>query len=261
MQLQGKVAFVTGVGTRISDATATLFAKEGASVALVGIDKGAVDAVAASIACSGGRALPLLALPTSSQDMAEAARLAVAEFGPPTVLFTNSHVHANTEGQRILTEISEVEFDGVVAGLFKGAWMAMRHVVPSMRDAGGGAIVNCSSVASQMASNSIGYSAGMAGILGMTRVAAVEFAEFGIRVNALCAGATPETLKSAETYNATLEGDELTRRVSLLGRLGEAEDMAKMALFLASDSSSFATGASFVNDGGWSAKRSYNAAG
>jgi len=259
MRLANKVAIVTGAAGGMGKAAALLFADEGAKVAVVDLDRSKAELVAAQIRERGGTAIAAPADVVRSAEVAAMVDRTVAELGLPSVLFNNAG--ADTEGKKSLFDITEDEFDRAVAVNFKGAWMVMRHVIPRMIKAGGGAVVNTASIANDLSGNTVGYSAAKAAVVSMTRVAAAEFGRNNIRINALSPGATftPMALQvRAENEAKGITHDNaVVENMSLLGRMAEPEEMARMALFLLSDEASFATGANFVNDGGWTAKRSY----
>jgi NAD(P)-dependent dehydrogenase (short-subunit alcohol dehydrogenase family) len=262
MKLNNKISVVVGAGNGLGRATALLFASEGAKVALVDHDTAVLAPIAIEIARIGGTAITIAADVSQAEEVKAMVERTVAELGLPSVLFNNAGVVSQENGP--LTEVSEDAFDRVVSINFKGAWLAIKYVVPYMIQAGGGSIINTSAASSSMAGNSIGYVGAEAAVASMTRVAAVEFAEHGIRVNSFCPGAVRDPAPAGEPGVQCSKGerydDTLQSTVSLLRRFGEPEEMAKTVLFLACDDSSFTTGASFLADGGWTAKRSYNGA-
>lgn len=255
MRLEGKIAIITGAGGGIGDAAARLFARQGAKLAAVDLDEGRLAPLVAEIESAGGAAIAIGADVTVTADVERIVTRTVAELGLPNVLFNNAGV--DTEGKRSILKIDEADFDKVVEVNLKGVWLMIKHVAPKMIAAGGGSIVNTASIGAFIAASSAGYCASKAGVVGLTKVAAVELGKHGIRVNTLCPGATETPMAKAQRLEMLAAGlptsNELIGRMGVLGRMAEPDEMARMALFLASDDSSFATGADFVNDAGWMA--------
>jgi NAD(P)-dependent dehydrogenase (short-subunit alcohol dehydrogenase family) len=254
-RLAGKIAIITGAAGGMGEAAAILFAREGAKVALVDIDAARCSGVAEAVVAVGGHAIAIQADVSLAEDATRVVHETEAAFGPPNVLFNNAGV--DTEHKRSILDIDEAAFDRVIAVNLKGAWLMIRAVAPRMIAAGGGSIVNTASIGAFIAASSAGYCASKAGLVGLTKVAAVELGPHGIRVNTLCPGATETPMARAQREEMAREGlptsYTLIDRMGVLGRMARPEEMAAMALFLASDDSSFATGADFVNDAGWMA--------
>jgi NAD(P)-dependent dehydrogenase (short-subunit alcohol dehydrogenase family) len=252
-KLAGKVAIVTGGGAGIGEASCRLFAEEGASLVVVDRHADAAQRVAQAIAGAGGRALAVAADVSQRDDVVRAVERTLEAFGRPTVLFNNAGV--NQEKRRPITHIEDEDFDQTLAVNLRGPFLMIKHVVPHMIAAGGGAIVNTASTAAFDTVSTAGYSASKAGLVAMTRVAAGELGRYGIRVNALCPGATETPLSISQRGDMQARGlatgNELAERVTVLGRMGRSDEMARMALFLACDDSSYATGQPFIVDGGW----------
>lgn len=255
MRLSGKVAIVTGAAGGMGEAAALLFAREGARVAAVDLIDVRVAPVVERIRAAGGTAIAIGADVSITADVLRIVDQTVAEFGLPNVLFNNAGV--DTEGKRSILDIDEAAFDKVIEVNLKGVWLMIKHVAPKMIAAGGGSIVNTASIGAFVAASSAGYCASKAGVVGLTKVAAVELGRHKIRVNTLCPGATETPMAKHQRAEMERKGlptsNEIIDRMGVLGRLAQPEEMAQMALFLASDDSSFATGADFINDGGWMA--------
>ncbi|WP_033925885.1 SDR family NAD(P)-dependent oxidoreductase [Sphingomonas sp. 35-24ZXX] len=255
MRLAGKVAIVTGAAGGMGEAAVRLFAREGAAVAAVDLSEEALLPLVKEVLDHGGRAIAIGADVTRAADAARIAELSEAAFGPPNVLFNNAGV--DTEGKRSILDIDEADFDKVVEVNLKGVWLMIKHIAPRMIANGGGSIINTASIAAFIAASSAGYCASKAGVVGLTKAAAVELGPFGIRVNTLCPGATETPLAARQHREMEAAGlptsSEIIGRMGVLGRMADPMEMAQMALFLASDDSAFATGADFVNDGGWTA--------
>jgi NAD(P)-dependent dehydrogenase (short-subunit alcohol dehydrogenase family) len=252
-KLAGKVAIVTGAGAGIGEASAALFASEGAKVVVVDLLEDRANAAVEQITASGGLAVAVAADVSRPDDVQRILARTMAVFGRPTILFNNAGV--NQEKRRPLMLIPDEDFDRTVAVNLKGPFLMMKHVAPLMIEAGGGSIVNTASLAAFDNVSTAGYSASKAGLVAMTRVAAAELGPFNIRVNALCPGATETPLAASQREDLKARGlpaaDELMMKVSPLQRLGTAAEMARVALFLASNDSSYATGQPFIVDGGW----------
>ncbi|MBC2667673.1 SDR family NAD(P)-dependent oxidoreductase [Novosphingobium piscinae] len=255
MRLAGKVAIVTGAAGGMGAAAARLFAAEGAAVAAVDLDETALAALVREIASAGGQAIAIRADVARTADAAAIAARTEAALGLPQVLFNNAGV--DTEGKRSILDIDEAAFDKVMEVNVKGVWQMIRHVAPLMIRGGGGSIINTASIAAFIAASSAGYCASKAAVVGLTRAAAVELGCHGIRVNTLCPGATETPLAARQRAEMAAAGlptsNAIIDRMGVLGRMARPEEMARMALFLASDDSSFATGADFINDAGWTA--------
>lgn len=250
-KLDGKVAIVTGGGSGIGRASALLFAREGAHVVVADIDAGRAAAVAGEITGAGGQAI---AAPTdvSRPDHVEAmVRAAVDTYGRLDVLFNN----AGIEGEPGLLADSSIEnWQRVLAVNLTGVYLGMKFGIAAMLKKGGGSIINTSSVAGLVGfPATAAYCASKGGVIQLTRSAALDYARQGVRVNAICPGVidTPMVQKVAVTAPAMLE---MVKEQTPVGRMGTPEEVAGMALFLASDESAFCTGAVFVIDGGWVAR-------
>jgi NAD(P)-dependent dehydrogenase (short-subunit alcohol dehydrogenase family) len=255
MRLTGKIAIITGAAGGMGEASALLFAREGAKIAAVDLDEARVRPVAEAIRATGGTAIAIGADVSRTADVERIVERTVAELGLPNVLFNNAGV--DTENKQSILDISEEAFDRVVEVNLKGVWLMIKHVAPRMIEAGGGSIVNTASIGAFTVCSTAGYCASKAGVVMLSKVAAVELGRHGIRVNALCPGATETPMARHQREEMLKRGmaisNEIIDRLGVLGRMAQPEEMAKMALFLASDEASFATGAAFNNDAGWTA--------
>lgn len=253
MRLKDKIAIITGAAGGMGQAAAILFAREGAKVALVDLTEEALADTLAQVREGGGEAIGIGADITVAADAIRIGARTREAFGLPTVLFNNAGV--DLEGKLPLLNIDEAAFDRTLAVNIKGVWLMMKHIAPLMIEAGGGSIVNTTSISAIRVVSTAGYSASKAGAEALTRVAAVELGKYGIRVNAVSPGATETPMakhQRAEMQARGLPTDSVIARMGVMGRFAEPVEMAQMALFLASDESSFATGGVFVNDAGWS---------
>ncbi|HXY71884.1 MAG TPA: glucose 1-dehydrogenase [Actinomycetota bacterium] len=247
-RLDGKVALVTGAAGGIGRTAAERFAAEGAEVMLADVLDEEGESAAAAIRQAGGSAAFVHADVTRASDVDAMVAATVERFGRLTVLFNNAGVFL--PGDDSVTTTPEDVWDRVIAINLKGVFLGCHAAIPAMLVAGGGSIVNMASFVALMgaATPQIAYTASKGGVLAMTREVAVEFARKGIRANALCPGPVETPLLRS------LLGDETNWQRRLVhvpvGRFGRAEEIANGALFLASDESSFMTGAALVIDGG-----------
>lgn len=253
MRLKDKVAIVTGGGSGIGEAAAVLFAQEGARVAVIDIDQAAASRTVSQIEKDGGSGIAVCADVSAAAEVEGFVERTTAELGSPAVLFNNAGV--DCEGKKRLIEVDESAFDRAVAVNLKAVWLAIKAVAPRMIDAGGGSIVTTASISAHRAGNTAGYAGSKAGVVAMSRIAAVELGRYNIRVNTLSPGAVRTGLAIKMRAEAEARGMPVdptaAKRLSVFGRMAEPIEMARVALFLASDEASFATGMDFVNDGGW----------
>ena len=250
-KLSGKVAVITGAGSGIGRAAAELFAREGAEVALVDLNAQAAAAAAGQITDAGGRALAVGA------DVADAAQVDLAfrqisgEFGRIDVLYNNAGV--NSTGS--VVDATDEDWDRCFAVNAKGTFLCSRAAGRLMVAAGGGSIVNQGSVAAVVGiANFASYCASKGAVVALTRSMSVDLAPRNVRVNVICPGTvyTPlmEPMLRARGNGDMAAGLALTTAKYPIGRLGTPAEIAAVALFLASDDSSFLTGSVITADGG-----------
>jgi NAD(P)-dependent dehydrogenase (short-subunit alcohol dehydrogenase family) len=245
MRLDGKVALITGGGSGMGKVASELFASEGARVVLTDVNDEAGEATASGI----GDAAHYVHADVSKDAEAQAMVAATIDrFGRLDVLYNNAGIMPLDDAS--ITEADGAIWDAVLAVNVKGVAFGCKYGIPAMLATGGGAIINVASFVAWMgaATSQTAYTASKGAVLAMTREIAVEYARTGIRCNALCPGPieTPLLL-------ALLSDDAKKQRRFVhipMGRLGHAEELAKAALFLASDDSSYMTGASLIVDGG-----------
>jgi NAD(P)-dependent dehydrogenase (short-subunit alcohol dehydrogenase family) len=247
LPLQGRVALVAGASKGIGAATAEVFAAAGAAVVLGARDMGALESVAARIESGGGRAI---AVRTDVADVDSARNLvdqALAAFGRLDAAFNNA-----TDGPlpAPLADIDVAEFDRGIAVNVRGTFLGMKFQIPAMLRTGGGSVVNMASIAGLNATaNLAAYVAGKAGIIGLTKVAALDYADQGIRVNVVA----PGPILTHHLMAAGAEAQRLAGLSTPMRRTGTADEVARTVLWLCSDQSSFITGTVIPIDGGQSA--------
>jgi NAD(P)-dependent dehydrogenase (short-subunit alcohol dehydrogenase family) len=247
-RLDDKVALITGGASGMGKVASHMFAREGAKVVLTDVADEAGEAVAAAIRDGGAQAAYVHADVSRASDAEAMVHFAVDTFGGLTILYNNAGVFPERDGS--VTETPEEVWDLTIGINLKGVYLGCRYGIPAMIESGGGAIVNVASFVALMgaATPQIAYTASKGGVLSMTREIAVEFARQGVRANALCPGPIETPLLKE------LLADPARRQRRLvhipMGRFGQAEEIAKAALFLASDESSYMTGAAVVVDGG-----------
>ncbi len=246
MRLAGKVAVITGAGQGIGRETALLFAREGASVVIADINMAAAEQVVNEIGADQALAVQV--------DVSKAAQVeamiagAEARFGAVHVLFNNAGIMHSQDDSALTTE--EDIWDLTMNINLKGVFWGCKYGIPALQRAGGGSIINTASFVALLgaATPQIAYTASKGGVLAMSRELAVCHARENIRVNAICPGPlrTELLMKFLDT-----DAKKQRRLVHIpMGRFGEAHEIANAALFLASDESSFVTGATFTVDGG-----------
>jgi NAD(P)-dependent dehydrogenase (short-subunit alcohol dehydrogenase family) len=248
MRLDGKVALITGGASGMGRVASGLFAREGARIVLTDVADEAGEATAAEIRDAGGEAAYVHADVSKETDAKAMVDAAVERFGGLHVLYNNAGVMPPEDGSVDSTE--ERIWDLVLAVNVKGVAFGCKYGVPAIIASGGGSIVNVASFVAWMgaATSQTAYTTSKGAVLAMTREIAVEYARRGVRCNALCPGPIETPL-----LMQLLSDDEKRQRRLVhipMGRLGQAEELARAALFLASDDSSFMTGASLIVDGG-----------
>lgn len=248
MRLREKVALITGAGSGIGRESALLFANEGARVVVVDVDDAAAKDTVAQIQHNGGEAMSVHADVSRAGGCERMVAEAEQRFGRLQILFNNAGIMDSGDDNAMTTD--EGVWERTLAINLKGVFLGCKYGIPALRRAGGGTIINTASFVAVLgaATPQLAYTASKGGVLAMTRELAVIHAREGIRVNALCPGPlrTELLMKFLDT-----DAKRQRRLVHIpMGRFGEAKEIAKAALFLASDDSSFMTGASLMVDGG-----------
>ena len=251
MRLSGKVALITGAGSGIGRRAACLFASEGAAVTAVDIDEETVAETVAAITVAGGRAVAVRADVGRDADCRSMVQKTEEAFGGLHVLFNNAGVSHPEDSDAV--ETTEEIWDFTFSVNVKGVFLGCKYGIPALRRSGGGSIINTASFVAKVgaATLQLAYTASKGAVLSLTRELAVVHAQENIRVNALCPGPL-----HTELLMQYLDTDEKKQRRLIhipMGRFGEAAEVAQAALWLASDESSFVTGADFMVDGGLTA--------
>jgi len=247
-KLEDKVAVITGAASGIGRATALLFAREGARVVVADWDESGGSRIAEEIAEAGGEAVSVRTDVSQAEDVRSLINAAVEGYGRLDVLFNN----AGVEGELAPTADCSLEnWDSVIGINLKGVFLGMKYAIPHMVSHGGGTIINNASVAGVVGFAGLpAYCASKGGVIQLTKAAALEYAKAGIRVNAICPGviATPMVERVLGDNKEMKKSFEALEPV---GRFGTPEEVARLALFLATEDSSFCTGAPFIVDGGF----------
>ena len=248
-RLADRVAVVTGAAAGIGRATAELFAEEGARVVLADVAAEAVREVALGIGRDGGSAAGVVADVSSEAGVEAVVGAAERAYGPVDVLVNN----AGVELKKLVEDTSLAEWERVLRTNLTSAFLMSRRVIRGMKDRRRGVIVMNSSVGNFIAATkSSAYGASKAGMMALARSLALEGAEYGVRVNAVCPGVIDTPMNERNLSRA--DDPEAMRRswyeITPLGRLGTPRDVAQAMLFLACDESSFVTGLPLVIDGG-----------
>ncbi|MGA3138053.1 MAG: glucose 1-dehydrogenase [Xanthobacteraceae bacterium] len=241
---------VTGAGSGIGRATSQLFAAEGARVVAVDQDEADAEKTVALIKEVGGDALAIAADVSSEADCRGMVERTVAAYGKLNIAFNNAGVGAS--GFAVADE-EEIAFSRLIDVNLKGVFLSMKYEIPAMLAAGGGAIVNTASVAGLVGERGIGaYAASKHGVVGLTRTAALDYIGRGIRINAVCPGATRTRILADWFQDPKVEQFILSRHP--IGRIAEPEEIGRAVLFLASDDASFVVGQALAVDGGLTAQ-------
>jgi len=250
MRLAGKTALITGATSGIGEATAILFAEEGAGVAVIGRDADRGHAVEEQIRSAGGQALFVQADVRRANDCQRAVDETVGAFGRLDVLFNNAGTYVAND----VVGCSEDEWDEQVDTSLKGAFLMSKFALPHMIAQASGSIVNCSSGWGLIGgAKAAAYCAAKGGMVVMTKAMALDHGPQGVRVNAVCPGDTDTPMEREDAKNQGMSWDEYVRWAvedRPIARMASPDEVARAVLFLASDESSFITGVALPVDGG-----------
>jgi NAD(P)-dependent dehydrogenase (short-subunit alcohol dehydrogenase family) len=252
-KLQGKVALITGAASGIGEAMARLFAREGASVVVADVDAAGGRRVVEEIRAAGGQAFFQQVDVSRASEVEAAINACIGQYGRLDVLCNNAGIGVAA----VCHETSEADWDRTMAVDLKGVFLGCKYAIPHMLRQGGGVICNTSSVAGQVGVlNRAAYCAAKAGVVGLTKSIAVDYADKGIRCNALLPGTvdSPWIAKIVAQQPDPETQRKLMEARQPIGRMGRPEEIAAAALYLCSDDAAFVTGTGLVIDGGLTAR-------
>jgi len=254
MRLKDKVAIITGGGSGIGRATATLFAEEGARVSLAGRKIGPLEETARIVRSRGREALVVPTDVASSKQIQNLVRDTVSEFGKVDILFSNAAYFSRFDRPCNVVDFPEEEWDQLMAVNVKGTFLCAKYCIPEMIKSGGGSIINCSSNAGHVGlRNQAAYNASKGAIELLTKSIALDFAQYNIRANTVCPAMVEVDRNKEEIRQFKQQREpwkDMLRRHPI-GRIGKPEDIAPAVVYLASDESSWVTGISLFVDGGY----------
>ncbi|MGD8736464.1 MAG: SDR family NAD(P)-dependent oxidoreductase [Anaerolineae bacterium] len=249
MQLEGKVAIITGGASGIGRATALLFAREGASVAVVDVHRAGAGVVSEQIVSAGGQAIAIGCDVGQAVECRRAVEQTTNALGGPDILFNNVGIIRRTT----VLDITEEEWDRVMAINVRSIFLMSKYAIPFMIRRGGGAIVNTGSGwGLTCGSNAVSYCASKGAVVNMTRAMAIDHGAQNIRVNCICPGDTDTDMLRSEARQLGVAEETFLRDAAdrPLQRVGTPQEIAQAVLYLASDAASFVTGSVLVVDGG-----------
>jgi NAD(P)-dependent dehydrogenase (short-subunit alcohol dehydrogenase family) len=243
-EFAGKVAFVTGAGTGIGRATALAFAKQGANVVVSGHHEENIQETARLIEAQGGRALAVTCDVRHSEQVQAALKQTIDTFGRLDFACNNAGID---HGPEKLADVAEDEWDRIVDTNLRGVFLCMKYEIPLILKQGG-AITNISSGAGVKGFPGVAYGASKHGVVGLTRAAALEYADTNLRINAVCPGIT-DTPMMARVTGGTDEGYQKVIAQEPIGRMGKPEELAAAVIWQCSEAASFVVGQIMIVDG------------
>ncbi len=252
-RLAGKVALITGAGSGQGRAAARLFAKEGAKVVVTDVAIKGGEETVGLVRADGGEASFIAMDVSKAAQVQRGVELAVQTYGRLHILYNNAAIWNPRLDNRVV-ELEEEAWDTILAVNLKGVYLCCKYGIPELSRAGGGSVINTASIAGLVSSGqpSHSYSASKGGVISLTRAMAMAYAKDLVRVNVICPGGVDTPMI------APLMADEQARQRAAtmhpIGRMGTPEDIAHLALYLASDESSWVTGSVFTIDGGYTAR-------
>jgi NAD(P)-dependent dehydrogenase (short-subunit alcohol dehydrogenase family) len=248
MRLSDKVAIITGSASGMGQVAAELFAREGASIVVTDISAEMGEATVRSIRDAGGRAIFVKANVADEDEVKHMVNAAIDTFGRVDVLYNNAGIMPSDDGS--VTDLTEATWDRILDVNLKSAFLCSKYTIPHMMKQRKGSIINIASFVAFMGCTvpQDAYTASKGGMLSLTKSFAVQYGRYGIRCNAICPG--PIETPLLRTLWTSEEARDLRLSRIPLGRFGEPDDIIYMALYLASDESSWTTGAWLMVDGG-----------